>query len=134
MFSLLSPSLDTTLAFLILASFTTARPTPYEIVPRDDDESYREKAQNWCNSNPSGCKGVAAVGGVTGLALILYLIIHCYRKKRRNREAAQNALQAQEQKAAEEEVEKKVEEKFFHRQRELKLKHDMEMLGLTPNK
>lgn len=127
------------------------------------DESYSQKAEVWCNDNPSECKAVVSTFGtvcltlsdhtamslfadcdrylrligtlsIFGLFLIIFFLFKCYRRRRRRQAAAKDSLEQTEAKAAQDALEQRVEERFFHRQREMKLRHDMEMLGLSNDK
>ncbi|WVQ88965.1 hypothetical protein IAS59_002707 [Cryptococcus gattii] len=99
-----------------------------------DDESYSEKAKNWCNDNPSECNAVVSTLSIFGLFLIISVLFRYYRRRKRRQAVAKDSLQQTEAKAAQDALEQKVEERFFHRQREMKLRHDMEMLGLSNDK
>lgn len=103
------------------------------LLPRSD-ESYSEKAEGWCNDNPSECKAVVSTLSIFGLFLIIFFLFKCYRRRRRRQAAAKDSLEQTEAKAAQDALEQRVEERFFHRQREMKLRHDMEMLGLSNDK
>lgn len=126
------------------------------------DESYSKKVKNWCNDNPSECKAVVSTFGtvflilpdrttslcskrnhrlwpigtlsIFGLFLIIFVLFKYYRRRKHRQALAKDSLQQTEAKAAQDALEQKVEERFFHRQREMKLRHDMEMLGLSNDK
>ncbi|TYJ54135.1 hypothetical protein B9479_005233 [Cryptococcus floricola] len=98
---------------------------------RDDDDGYTEQAQDWCNGNPSECKAVVSTLSIAGLFLILFLAFKWYRRRRSRQSKAKEALAESQAKEQKDQFEKQVEQKFFHRQREIKLRHEMEMLGLS---
>lgn len=71
---------------------------------------------------------------IFGLFLVIFVLFKCYRRRKRRQAVARDSLEQTEVKAAQDALEQRVEERFFHRQREMKLRHDMEMLGLSNDK
>nr|XP_031863323.1 uncharacterized protein CI109_001198 [Kwoniella shandongensis]KAA5530395.1 hypothetical protein CI109_001198 [Kwoniella shandongensis] len=132
--SLLIPSLSI-LHLLLLAPFssvsTLAR--PISLISRDD-ESYAQKAEDWCNTNSSGCKGVIAVSALAGV-LIIFIVIRYLRRRKKASMEAETTKQLTQNVSDQQEIQRAAQETFFHQQRKIKmeydLKRDAELMGLS---